>query len=81
MLKFVEHRIADRRILRLIKKWLEGRGLGRGRVVEDRGRYTARLGAAEAAGSSPVVPAILFNIPERCAASEVTIKLIAYVYT
>ena len=49
LVKFVEHRIADRRILRLIQKWLKA-GVSRGRaVVEDGARDAARSGGFAAA--------------------------------
>ncbi len=35
MVKFIEHRIADRRILRLIQKWLRAGVSEEGEVVED----------------------------------------------
>jgi len=41
MVKFIEHRVADRRILRLIQKWLRAE-YPRKEVVEDRGRNPAR---------------------------------------
>jgi retron-type reverse transcriptase len=34
MLKFVQHRVADRRILRLIQKWLKAGVLGEGEWSE-----------------------------------------------
>ena len=50
LVKFIEHRIADRRILRLIQKWLRA-GNFRGReVVEDGGRDPARGSSLTAAG-------------------------------
>jgi hypothetical protein len=46
-LKFVEHRVADRRMLRLIQKWFEGRNIG-GRPVAGGGvGYTAGIGLAQ----------------------------------
>jgi retron-type reverse transcriptase len=56
ILRFLEHRIADKRILRLIKKWL------RVGVVED-GRVTrSERGAPQGAVISP----ILANAYGRC---------------
>src|ERR1700716_1979616 len=40
-MKFVEHRVADRRILRLIQKWLKGGSIGRRPVVGDKAGHTA----------------------------------------
>jgi len=37
MLKFLEHRIADRRVLRLIRKWLKAGVIEKGGVVGDGG--------------------------------------------
>ena len=37
MLKFLEHRIADRRMLRLIRKWLRAGVIENGEVVGDGG--------------------------------------------
>jgi group II intron reverse transcriptase/maturase len=49
MLKFLEHRIADKRILRLIRKWLSAG------VIED-GEWSATLeGAAQGASVSPLL--------------------------
>jgi len=49
LMKFVEHRIADKRILRLIRKWLSAG------VVED-GRWTASdEGAPQGASASPLL--------------------------
>ena len=44
MLKFLEHRIADRRILRLIRKWLKAGVSEDGQVVEDHGGDAAGVG-------------------------------------
>ena len=43
LVKFVEHRIADRRILRLIQKWLKAGVSEDGHLVED-GRWARRKG-------------------------------------
>jgi RNA-directed DNA polymerase len=49
MLKFLEHRIADRRVLRLIRKWLKAG------VIED-GEWSETLeGAAQGASVSPLL--------------------------
>jgi group II intron reverse transcriptase/maturase len=47
--RFLEHRIADRRILRLIQKWL------RAGVIEDGGWSEAVEGAAQGASASPLL--------------------------
>jgi RNA-directed DNA polymerase len=53
--KFVEHRIADKRVLRLIKKWL---GAG---VIED-GKWTAsEAGAPQGASASPLLANIYLH--------------------
>ena len=44
MIKFVEHRVADRRILRLIQKWLTGWGDGGREMVGHGDRYSAGVG-------------------------------------
>ena len=44
LLKFLEHRIADRRILRLIRKWLKAGVSEDGQWSRDDGRNTAGLG-------------------------------------
>ena len=49
MLKFLEHRIADQRVLRLIRKWLQAG------VIED-GEWSETLeGAAQGASVSPLL--------------------------
>ena len=45
--KFVEHRIADRRILRLIRKWL------RAGVMEDGKRTRTNVGVPQGAVTTP----------------------------
>jgi hypothetical protein len=55
-MKFIEHRVADPRILRLIRKWLKARGERGRRVVGDEGRDSARSGDFAAAGQR--VPAL-----------------------
>ena len=49
LMKFVEHRVGDKRVLRLIQKWLSAGGVGSGTVDGERGR--------NAAGSDSVAPA------------------------
>jgi group II intron reverse transcriptase/maturase len=58
LVKLVEHRIADRRILRLIQKWLRAGVSGR-EVVEDGNRDSARGSGFAAAGQR--VPALRFR--------------------
>ena len=55
LLKFLEHRIADRRILRLIRKWLK---VG---VVEDGNRMTQEIGTPQGAVISPVLANIYLH--------------------
>jgi len=55
LLKFLEHRIADRRILRLIRKWLK---VG---VVEDGKRTTQEIGTPQVAVISPVLENIYLH--------------------
>lgn len=51
LVKFIEHRIADRRILRLIQKWLRAGVSEEGReVVEEKGRNPTRGSSFTAAG-------------------------------
>src|ERR671914_606522 len=49
MLKFLEHRIADRRVLRLIRKWLKAGGIENGKWSE------TVQGAAQGASASPLL--------------------------
>ena len=49
MLRFLEHRIADRRILRLIRKWLKAG------VIEKGIRTTSRVGTPQGAVISPLL--------------------------
>ena len=49
MMKFLEHRIADQRVLRLIRKWLKAGVIEHGRVVRDDG------GDAQGASASPLL--------------------------
>jgi RNA-directed DNA polymerase len=49
MLRFLKHRIADQRIIRLIRKWLEAG------VIEDRKRIPAERGTPQGAVVSPLL--------------------------
>ncbi|HEY2599791.1 MAG TPA: group II intron reverse transcriptase/maturase [Candidatus Dormibacteraeota bacterium] len=49
MLKFLEHRIADRRVLRLIRKWLKAG------VIENGVRTDTEEGTAQGASASPLL--------------------------
>jgi len=49
MIKFVEHRVADPRILRLIRKWLNAGVMEEGRWSEPEAGYAAGLGGFTAA--------------------------------
>jgi hypothetical protein len=49
LVKFLEHRIADRRVLRLIQKWL------RAGVIEDGKWSETRAGTAQGASASPLL--------------------------
>jgi len=55
MMRFLEHRIADRRILRLIRKWLK---VG---VVEDGRRIAAEKGTPQGAVISPLLANIYLH--------------------
>jgi len=55
MLKFLEHRIADKRILRLIKKWLEAG------IIEDGKRIAATRGTPQGAVISPLLANIYLH--------------------
>src|SRR5437762_6243910 len=50
MIKFLEHRVADRRILRLIQKWLNAGVMEEGQWSETKDGYAARSGGLTAAG-------------------------------
>ena len=50
LVKFVEHRIGDRKILRLIQKWLAAGGDGPREVGTERGRYATRGDSVAAVG-------------------------------
>lgn len=55
MLKFLQHRIADKRILRLIKKWLKAG------VIEDGKRIAAERGTPQGAVISPLLANIYLH--------------------
>ena len=55
MLRFLEHRIADRRLLRLIRKWLK---VG---VIEDGRRVAATVGTPQGAVISPLLANITLH--------------------
>jgi group II intron reverse transcriptase/maturase len=55
MLKFLEHRIADKRILRLIRKWLKAG------VIEDGRRVASERGCPQGAVISPLLSNIYLH--------------------
>src|SRR5438552_6829812 len=55
MLRFLEHRIADQRIIRLIRKWLEAG------VIEDGKRIPAQRGTPQGAVASPLLANIYLH--------------------
>jgi len=55
LVKFVEHRIADRRIVRLIQKWL------RAGVLEDGKRIESEVGTPQGGGISPLLANIYLH--------------------
>ena len=55
MLRFLEHRIADTRVLRLIRKWLTAG------VVEDGQKADARVGTPQGAVISPLLANIYLH--------------------
>jgi hypothetical protein len=55
-MKFIEHRIADKRVLRLIQKWLAA-GDGSGNVDRDNAGHTSRSDDLAAAGERVVLRA------------------------
>ena len=55
LVKFIEHRIADRRIVRLIQKWL------RAGVLEDGKRTQSEVGTPQGAGISPLLANIYLH--------------------
>jgi RNA-directed DNA polymerase len=55
MVKFIEHRIADRRILRLIQKWLRA-------GVSEEGKWTkTEVGTPQGAVATPLTQKVTFN--------------------
>lgn len=55
MLRFLEHRIADRRLLRLIRKWLKAG------IIEEGQRIPARRGTPQGAVVSPILANIYLH--------------------
>ena len=55
LVKFVEHRIADRRIVRLIQKWL------RAGVLEDGKRFVSEIGTVQGDSISPLLANIYLH--------------------
>ena len=69
MLKFLQHRIADKRILRLIKKWLKAG------VIEDGKRIASERGTPQGAVISPCWPTstcTTSSIPGRTIGASIT---------
>lgn len=60
MMRFVEHRIGDRRVLRLIRKWLT---VG---VVEDDVRQSATKGTPQGAVITPRTQKVTFGLSASC---------------
>jgi RNA-directed DNA polymerase len=75
LVKFVEHRIADRRIVRLIQKWLKAG------VLEDGQRIQSDVGTPQGGGISPLLANIYLHYVldlwaqawRRCAQGDVVI--------
>ena len=66
LVKFVQHRVADPRILRLIQKWLKAGVMEEGEWSEHEDRYSARFGDFTAARE--YLPALRFrSLGERLA--------------
>ena len=61
MIKFVEHRVADRRILRLIQKWLKAGVMEDGEMDGHGDRYSAGVGDL-AASCQHLSPLCLFDL-------------------
>ena len=59
MMKFIEHRVADRRILRLIRKWLKAG------VSEDGQWSETKLGTPQGAVASPLIANVYPALPFR----------------
>jgi RNA-directed DNA polymerase len=55
MIKFVEHRVGDRRIVRLIQKWLKAGVMEQGRWSE------AKEGTPQGAVITPLTQKVTFN--------------------
>jgi retron-type reverse transcriptase len=55
LVKFVEHRVADRRVVRLIQKWL------RAGVLEDGQRTPGEVGAVQGGSISPLLSNIYLH--------------------
>jgi len=56
LVELVELRVADRRVLRLIQKWLKAGGIGRRAVVRNEGRNAA--GSGDLAATCEHLPAL-----------------------
>src|SRR5208337_4254069 len=59
-MKFIEHRVADRRILRLIRKWLKAG------VSEDGQWSETKLGTPQGAVASPLIANVYLHYEIRC---------------
>ncbi len=60
LLKFLEHRIADRRVLRLVQKWLSAG------VIEDGSWTASEQGTPQGAAASPLLGNVYLHVcPER----------------
>lgn len=55
LVRFVEHRIADKRVVRLIQKWL------RAGVLEDGARHTSEVGTVQGGSVSPLLANIYLH--------------------
>ena len=58
MLKFVQHRVADRRILRLIQKWLEAG------VMEEGIWWETKKGTPQGAVATPLTQKVISSLNE-----------------
>jgi len=63
LVKFVEHRIADRRVVRLIQKWL------RAGVLEDGKRIRTEEGTPQGGSASPLLATSIFITYSICGPS------------
>ncbi len=61
LVKFLEHRIADKRVLRLIQKWL------RAGVIEDGEWSSTETGTAQGASVSPLLSNVFLHYVFECA--------------